>query len=1076
MKKITTINTKIIALLLAVFFVLINGGLTLLTLLPQKSLIAETLPNEVSLSNSNFTNPTSGNFPRTPSNWTVLNSTNATNVKSGVINLEQTSFETNMADKYNLDFKPYDYEAMDDTYVLLINSKNASSYYGYKSKSISLEANSYYSISVMAYTKSGSGTVGTFKLTGDDIDTADQNSKITLNTNGNWTKYTFYVQTNTLNSLSVYIELWLGEENLIKSSGAVFYDDVEIYKLSSSLYETQVNNAITGNHQVLSFKDTAVDSVTNPNFENGLTGWTIKTINDGSVVSGSLISGVYNIDESFNSTLTQVETNPSTNGVYNNHKALLINNLESGSYGYESTDFEIEQYKLYRLSVSVYTNALNGSAEIKLIEESPYEETSYEPQTFTISSVSTSSSWATYSFYIKGNSFTDTVVTLELWLGSETKSASGYAFFDNVLLEEITSTSYSSGSSGTNVSKADLNQNATTPDVANGAFNFVNIVDTESVMPYEPSSWTLTTTESNSTRNGIINTSKNLSSLSISNPGAVNGGFTNNNILMIGNLGSNYQYYSSESLTLSASSYYKISATIQTQGLVGAYASVRLVGTNNVVLGEIANISSSGWQTYTFFVKTGYNTQSLSIQLGLGANSEGIGYAFFDNIRSLSSAEDEYNTTSSYSKKVNLSVMDFTNVKADQQNGLLTPFDFVASNTSNADLNYVDAGILNTNSYSYPNEYFPDMENPLSPNGTSGYVLMIHSGEDANYSYSSSRTFALTSGTYYKISVWVKTNGLTQNIANKQQSNSSTTEPEYYPYGATVSISDLDASFTGIDTENQYKQYTFYINCTESASVTINLGLGNSNALTSGYVFFSDVEISTITEDDYVDNIAILEDDDTITNIMAVGETSTEDEEETTDDAVNFDWLLLPTLITSIAIIVAVIGFGIRNINIKRPTKVGKSEYDREKSLQIEQEHRDALKEKERKLQELKEQLENVKKSIFESKKEFKQSISRTKLSSVTNAIKEEDKKGLNQKELALLKKQKSLEYKTERRKAYEINRQQLIEKYNALNLEIEAIYQEELRLIKEYKEYRRQVRIKRQEIRLAKKKKTNKK
>jgi len=156
--------------------------------------------------------------------------------------------------------------------ILAIGSTDGTTKYaaGFSSASVTLSANSYYSLSV--YVRTVGNTKATVYLTGESSLSSGGNSFTIENTGSDWTKYTFFIRTGQ-SSVSVKLNLWLGQntdyvdvagasadeqaENA-KSAGAVFFDNV-VYK---TIEEADFNKAIADEtNKVLSFLTDSFDSL-----------------------------------------------------------------------------------------------------------------------------------------------------------------------------------------------------------------------------------------------------------------------------------------------------------------------------------------------------------------------------------------------------------------------------------------------------------------------------------------------------------------------------------------------------------------------------------------------------------------------------------------------------------------------------------------------------------------------------------------------------------------------------------------------------------------------------------------------
>lgn len=1080
------LKTKFISILLALVFVLSSCGF--LSALTSKKQVLANDRTSISITNANFNDDVvSGNIV-SPTGWSKVDAQN--NVISGIISLDQEIFDKQKTDSYKLSFKPYSYLSMpeDDEQVLMLNAQNEKLNMGYQSENITLEKNSYYELSFMALTeKADYSVIASANFTNNDV---LNDSVISIVTNGNWVKYTFLIETSKISSIDTNLELWLGFSNGVQSYGAVFFDNIECYQLSESAYKTILNaNSGNSNYYFISLNQSVNDEqFENSDFENStLTGWEALLSDGYSVASANNYAGLINFNSS-NASAYKLDSMPKDANLSNNSQALLLNNKTASAVGYKSSAITIKQYHYYKISVLAKTNISSGSAYINLIELNPYDD-KYDDDSFGVKSfnlaVDTTSStsestndWIEYSYFIKGRSFEDTSVYLELCLGSGSESSLGYAMFDNIVVYEISYNEYTSGVSQSNSLEADFTSSYTATTIENGTFDLVKSDGKDSTYPYSPLSWTKSTSQDNSTLSGVINTKDTSMFNQFANPTSSHTYSNNNNVLMLGNLGANAQTFTTENtFSLEASSFYKLSFKVQTQNLTnGATAGFKLY-TDSLTLKQLMFIESNGsWTTYTIYIKTGLNSYTCNVELSLGSAHNGSGFAFFDDIILVSTTESAYNSANkSNTYKVNLVYDDFTNINETKTDGVYSSNSVTSSNLSSTQ--NVLSGVINPldqNAMSglLTGEVSPNLPTDSDGNKLSGNALIVKSNSDANYTLTTKETFTLSSGSFYKISVWVLTRNLSQQDENKTKISGTS---DYYPFGATIKLTNLDKTFSGIDTQNEWVQYSYYINSTDDASVQVVLSLGQTNALTSGTVFFTNLKVEQIEQDDYYTAVAPLENDETITNIMAIGSTKIDDSSDDDDsgDSENFNWLLIPTLITSIALILAIIAIGIRQFVKKHPKKVklGKLEYNREITLEKDFDQLEKLKANQEKLQELRQQLDQVKIDITQAKQEFKQQEQehKTQLAKEVKIQKQTKSKS----EIKAYSQSRKAELKKLRLERYKARQAELDAKYQAIELEIEAIYKEELRLMQLYKEYKKQVKLKKQELKEQKNQKS---
>ena len=1083
------------AITLAFFMALTSGLGLILSNLNFKQLFAAAAPVEISLTNSNFFDNKVTDEIVNPSGWTSLNKSE--NVASGIISINQDIFQNQMEDNYLLNFKPYSYEGIADEQILMINSKSQKSNSGFESESFSLEKSSYYKISFKALTENSNKNgeqryaFGSANLIGDGFNDLSE-SIISINTSGNWIDYNFFVETNTISNVETKLQLWLGYSNGVESYGSVFFDNIRIlkideetYRKSTGTYNAKYTNVCNLNTQLI------LNAIDNSNFENFVdkentnkTGWNILTANNSNANNINNYAGLIYVNESFSSTDSKLDENPTNANIYGNTKALLINNKLASSIGFESNSFDIKQHQVYKITLFVKSNITTGTAQIKLVEDNPYPSNEdFDVKIFTLDVNTTSltneknNNWIEYSIYIKGRSYENTTAKLQLWLGTESETATGYALFDNIVMTQITSNDYQTGSNESNILQANFAETSKQVTITNGNFNSTLQNDITKTYPYDVDGWSHYAQTKNATLNGIINTKDTSMIAGISNPTSGNPYSNNNNVLMIGNVGSNGQKYTSTSITLTANTVYKLSFMVQTQSLTnGATAGFKLYS-DTLTLKELMYIESDrDWTTYTIYIKTGLSDISANVELSLGLKNNGSGYAFFDNVlltQSTAEIFESANGTNVY--KTNLYTETFTNTSDKSVDGIYTSNSFTPS-TESANVKH---GVIDVSDASVFEQYLPGIVNPNLPQNTNGNVLMISASDDSYFYYTSNQSYALTSGNYYKISIYAKTSNLSQKDENKVEISSGSNE--YHPFGATISLTGIDKTFSGI-VNTTWTEYIFYINATEDATIQVRLSIGQENAKTSGNVFFSTLNVETIAETAYYDAVEPLESEEH-DNIMAVGSTEApapQEEETTSDNGINFDWLILPTLITALALIVAVVGVMIRKFAKTHhlPVKIGKGVYDREKTLEKEYEHREAIRKQQEKLAKLKEQLEEVKFEIADSKAEFRKEEKQFK-QEVAEKVKEEKSKLGNsanrRKEIKEFKLAQRKAFNEEKRAKYELKQKQLREKFALIEEEIRLIYEEELKLIKAYKEYRRQVALKKKQLKQEKRQSKNK-
>ena len=961
---------------------------------------------EVSLiTNSNFSSYLSGDIPYTPSSWTLLDPTSTTKVTHGIITTFETDFVEN-AEDYNLEQNanpgtpqtPTTTSSSDAEYKhLMINSYEGANRLGYQSNSFTLEKNSFYAINVV--TKTVNNGRASIYLSGLSNDTQAKIENFT--TLDEWEQYTIFIATSEFASESVTLDLWLGGSTDGQTSvGTAFFANVNVIRYSESTYSLELyyrniyNTSENSKYINVELNGTLTTAVTNGDFESySLPGDTniiagFKTLEYNTDPNQPQQLSILAVDGGYQGSLADQEgiLNPNNNGTSSeNNNVLYMNNIESGYQGIESSDITLAKHTLYRLSIWAKSDSgIGNGATLKLIEQNTQdlEDFTATEQTLSLSNAVTTNAptnnWSLYTFYIEGHPLKDTVANLQIWMGTESSPTTGYVFIDSIQIQQVSYSNYQTGlSADSHSAEYTYNTSNDYSLVTNGNFNQTQNETANIVYPLTPSDWTITTNDDNFTTedgiNGIVDTqssefsnfqttllnSENINHrVNVNNPGltellqsdTATVANTSNNILVIGNPVDTTQTYTSGSISLSASSYYKIVFTLNTQYTQytensGVNVSME---SESYTIFDLQNLNTSNnWQTYTVYL---YTKDSAAATLNLSLQNA-TGFAFFDDVYVTSSSEDIFNsaTRNVYTNNyvVNLNTEDFSNYLTNSDQLLNTPYTWNVANNSNSNNYYF--GILKTDLLSdqTKNTQFLGLPNPLSE--TNKNVLLISSSEDSYLTASSTLTYTLESGTYYKISVKIKTYSLAQEQGNTQYDS----DDQAIPFGAQIKLSAFDESFSGIDTQtysetniNNWVTYEFYVSPESSTTTSVQVSLGSTTALTSGFVFVDSVELETLEQADYTTAVNSIGSSSTALSLSVLSTTDdTNTETDTTTDNTysgGFDWLLVSSVLMAAALLVAMIGTAIRRIKITHKPRV-KTSYDRRKTIEVEMNKRERI-------------------------------------------------------------------------------------------------------------------------------------
>ncbi len=896
---------------------------------------------EVSITNGSFnSNPNSYYLDSNPNGWTLIDSSLSTT--SGVINTNSEKFST-YTNTYNLSTNPETYyKDSSDTKILMINAKSSvsttSSFnQGYKSSNLTLFPYSYYHFSVLVKTEIGA--IASIYLKSENEENSLSFEKIVST---KWSEYHFYIETGS-NNETVHFELYLGTES-VKSPNAVFFDNVTGYKLSKTSFDSEKSS--NEKSKILTIEKNYITSVTNSNFENGIEGWTSL-----SAFPAGTIHKVINTNDPQIMTSEGFEYLGGDNVEGNRALWLASKTAKERGFGFSSTEIELPAYSIYKVNVNAKVGN-NTTARIVVVEGDKVENF-YSKEGFynansaelTISSNNDSSTvlngYKTYSFYIYGHTLFDSSFHIELWLGTETEGVSGSVLFDNITIESLTYAEFKNASDSSETKKLELKTTTESTTIKNGVFN---LAEPNNSYPVIPQNWTSEIENKTNNIAGIVNTNESMYNKykenygNISNPGNPQGFSSDlakesNNILMLWNKNSSYQSFTTESVnvtskTTSSESFYDFSFDFKTIANIDTINfNLQIFDQNSVKVFESENISSSVWQKFKISIRVGESTSALTFKFSLGTQANKTqGYLFIDNV--------DLNSNSS------LTLEQFTELA--NNNGRFNKI----LDLTNA---YMNIRLL-PNSYGiYENIAFdgkleqgfqPDNSDPISEtgivDGTNNIfeinnapenfnviknLMFIQNHTSSTYSLTSTFKNSLEADKIYKLSVYLRTKLQTPENDYKKD------------YGASFELVGLEGKLENIKTNNEWKQYTIYVNTTTATEVNLKFALTTQNE-TAGLLFIDNFNISEITSDEYASIVNSQEENKT-DNVLIIGSTDIKSEENPQEpsDENDFNWLIVPALITSLALIIAVVGFSLRHVKFKKWQKKKITEYDRNRTL-----------------------------------------------------------------------------------------------------------------------------------------------
>lgn len=752
--------------------------------------------------------------------------------------------------------------------------------------------------------------------------------------NNGWNEYTFYVYANENTADELYFHFGLGKDSDNKAKGYILVDDLKIEETDDT---TQTGDYVTDNR----FKPA----------DNKLTDAFVNK-------SGTDINGVSVTITGDGEEFSADDKTPYVSSIFSARNRKFTS--AKATLAKFQTKATLQKDTYYRFSVWVRTVDVPSTSGVVLtVYDGDKDINSAAKAIATFAAVTTDKDLADSSSSLNGYrelvcyfhtaSLQNQDVTFEISLGSGgafTSSTlfSGTAYIANASLVETDYTKYNGASaSGTYEKKYDWYETLSSETFTNGQFQKYNYSDTkffkdggvnekgefQSTSFGVPSGWTLKGEKDKAVagivdvnRENLLNNLATKIGITAEVLKAVPVDANDKPVETFGIYAGGDSYllinsadveglakesvrvgYVSNSFTLNANSYYKISVMVK---VINGQASVYLMTDNNIsetnVDSKFENIEAStasqtgGWKRYTFYVKTGFS--SISATLGLYLGGKDVDIALTDanmvladglNGKYVKKAANEYEV---YNKNTHKDATETYNYKDSAKGGTVL-FDYVikedisesvynaktASATASAADEYEETKRVEMNLDSFGLATTPDENKPTSPKGwtktsltkdtdteqlQSGVIYSTdykaHSGEScliipylntAGASYYASDAKTLTKDGFYKISVWAKlSEGHTGKayitlVATNYGENS-----KYVDYASqTIEVNSTD-----------WKEYVFFIKAPSSdtkidkygenakdLSLKIRLGFGESaDNKASGYVLFDDVLIEKL--------------------------------------------------------------------------------------------------------------------------------------------------------------------------------------------------------------------------------------
>lgn len=702
--------------------------------------------------------------------------------------------------------------------------------------------------------------------------------------------------------------------------------------------------------------------------------------------------------------------------VIHNYKSssFALSTLTEGTDSTEASGlFTVSRNRCYIISVWVKTQDIKEGSGITVAlfsyDKDAKEEDERKTQLSSFTNVNTAdlddyvsegnNGYTELRFVVKGANAEDTLVGLDVSFGSGTSMQptthlSGYAMLSSISIESIDYDDYSSVSTDTVTKSVSLLSNGSSTELSsNGYFNYIDVSATQSAyadiatdadpvytddgilggFAGVPDGWTVNNS-ANLTAEGTV-----AGVLELDNPGhlgsdritdafgAIDADTFYDGMDLVGANKDNYPNvlaihsaanisYESDSVSLSASSYYLLGVWVKTDGKSTVTVSVD-ASTDSAAVTTFTP-ADDAWHYYSFYIRTGFTAVDVTMTLGvapLGGNVNTAYFAIasyntvpeatFEKAQTEDTASDNITvksfTVDSFDSATDLAEMD----APDNWSGATLDED---ASTSEEDF---AGGVFNQREGNWDELGIdPDVETAIAGkldastavgNGVLGdNVLVINNKVAGAYSYSAD-SITLEGDTYYKVSIWALTYKLdrdeTATISLKLNNLTYTFGRQNHSEGddAKRVINTSTYAEDGTETVGDWTQYTFYVHTEKDVTPTavLTAQLGFDGHMVEGYAFFDNFEVDKISEDDY--KAATNTDESTgtvmdVANNYAINFTEEDanaeeepDEDDETEDPGTSDliWLWITSAVIGVILLVVVIVVLVRKYTASRKFK-----------------------------------------------------------------------------------------------------------------------------------------------------------
>ena len=838
-----------------------------------------------------------------------------------------------------------------------IHNKQLTAYTYKDSTGMLISANKYYKVSIFARTFLADGNAYVaLNSSSTELESFDS-----IDTAGAWTQYTFYIAGNQYSDNTLYVSMSLGfggEGDGKWAKGVAFFDDLFYSEITEKEFKTPTIDTDPTYFKTYSYRTVEKDSELLP-----LTADTFKSTQyEESFASITAQPEVETATSPFKKQdgETKMDVLKLVNTKYSASSASTIYKNAADESAVDTNMIEILPNKAYALSLWVKVDGLNdgGSATVTLNKYDKEKQASYKDCKTALSTMSSINettlkdfmneqydNYSLITMYVLGDVEKTNYVCVDITLGTGTNAAQsaslvkGGIYLTNIRMQEITFEKYSAAQTGTTTFKYSFVGSGASGEVSsNGEFNFVDMDATITLYGKDhvsdvwnasgdlisnavPTNWSITdstalTQNGGNSTAGAINIAKlndtmktkysidtniydTIDALSIkSNP----------NALLIDAVNANYLGYKSNTISLSAKSYYVFS--VYAKSIDGNALSFSVAQSGNKDLASstlVAETPGTDWKHYLIYIQTGISSTSVTVNLYAASplnDSPVNAQALFANATYASIDEKIYDAATEGAQVKKLAwFTDTMYLTSSEQTDteLATPSNWtgaaIDSNSSTA-TDDLAKGIFNQLNGNWGViDIDPDLLDTFADkiftadNAHGDSVLVIDEKKAGSYGYSSS-SFTLEKAKYYKVSIDILTNSiafLKEADIDKEDSKYDSFEEKNiydtatitltinnktYTFGKHVDKDKQESDFTGdtatqdwneyrlskarvVNNSDAWKTLTYYIALaddiedTVSATLKISIGGKSVSYWASGYVFADNFTVEELSKDEY---------------------------------------------------------------------------------------------------------------------------------------------------------------------------------------------------------------------------------